>query len=454
MNLLAAKKARFFSLLEGFFYSLMVGIGETYLVAYALHLGVSERKAAIIGILPLVLGSVLQFPVLRIFRLLKNYRKMMVSFSAMQGIFLLSTCLAQLEILHRYQFEFLFFCSTGYWTLALAAGPTWNAWLGQLINQNEQKSFFLLRNACLHAATLFSLITAGAVLHFSKENQDPYLFAKLFVVAGIFRFLSSFFLSRHPDIASIPSSPRNFQNVKTWLKKRHVRYSFTYTLVLYVGVHISSSFFTPYMLQELKLNYFHFTFLLATALAARSLSGYLMGALTKKHGVQAMFFLGYLLIVPLPFLWTLSNDFQYLVFLQVLSGLAWGAHEMGLTLYLLESIEHDERSKLLSWNHLLASMGMLFGISFGTYLAAEADVGMKNYQMIFEISTYARCVAFLFIGGFISSINPGNVPMRFLSIRPGGGGVLKPVLSKIRKNIPIKNPLLKRNHVNNDRFKH
>lgn len=444
METLGSDRTRRLSLIEGFFYSLMVGIGETYLVAYALHLGISERKAAIIGILPIVVGSFIQFFTLRAFRSLLSYRKMMVAFSFLQGLFLIATSAAQSDALKGFQFELLFFCATGYWSLALAAGPTWNAWVGQLIEPGKQKSFFLLRNACLHSATLFALICAGLLLEYSDTRSDPYLFVKLFLIAGVFRLLSSYFISKHPDVNLNLHASFKLPHFKYWMTKKHVRFSFIYTFVLYSGVHVSSSFFSPYMLEELKLSYFDYTVLLAIALASRSISGYLMGAVTKKHGVQRMFLLGYLFIVPLPFLWTLSNDYIYLGALQILSGLAWGAHEMGLTLYLLESIDHEERSRLLSWNQFVASIGMLFGITFGSYLAKESDLSLASYKVIFETSTYIRCLAILFIGGFIAAINPGKVPMRFLSVRPGGGGILRPVISRIRFTITKKHSILNR----------
>lgn len=46
------------------------------------------------------------------------------------------------------------------------------------------------------------------------------------------------------------------------------------------------------------------------------------------------------------------------------------------------------------------------------FLRAKADVGIKNYQTMFEFSTYARCIVCLFIEGFTASINLEKRAMR------------------------------------------
>ena len=80
------KKVRKLSLAEGFFYSFMVGIGETYLLAFALYLSLSERKAAVIGIPPVVLGSFLHLLLLRIYWLKLSYRNMVLVSATIQAL--------------------------------------------------------------------------------------------------------------------------------------------------------------------------------------------------------------------------------------------------------------------------------------------------------------------------------------------------------------------------------
>lgn len=431
------------SLLEGLFYALMVGIGETYLVAYALHLGVTEREAALLGILPLILGSIAQLFALRLTRLFGSFRKMVVGFASIQALSLAAMGLAQHPAILEFAFEFLFLNATVYWTLALACGPPWNAWISRLIKAGEQRPFFIRRNAYLQMATLLALICAGPLLQHADTLRDSNLFVKLFICAGFFRLLSAFYLSRHPDIEELPERPRPITHFWHWLKKSHVRYSFIYVFLFYGGVHISGPFFTPYMLNELNLGYLNFTVLIATAFAARSISGYIMGALTRNHGVQMMFFAGYLLIIPIPWLWTHFDNFYYLIALQVLSGVAWGASEIGLMLFLMEAMPHEERSKLLSWNNLVASLGMLLGVLIGTYVAGEANPDKESYHQIYTISSIARAVPIFFVAGFITSIRPGNIQMRFLTIRPNGFGFLRPILTKIKRD-PIKQNRTKR----------
>ncbi|MGZ5280335.1 MAG: MFS transporter, partial [Pseudobdellovibrionaceae bacterium] len=49
-----------FSLWDAFFFSLMVGVGETYLPAYALSVGMSEWMAGMFATVPLMTGALIQ----------------------------------------------------------------------------------------------------------------------------------------------------------------------------------------------------------------------------------------------------------------------------------------------------------------------------------------------------------------------------------------------------------
>lgn len=434
MHPLSYSKVKSLIVKEGLVYALMVGIGETYLVAYALHLGVSEKQAAYLGILPVILGSLGQLFALRLVRFFGSYRRLVIFFALSQGI-----SLASMGVVQNFQstdnvFLFLLINATIYWSFALAAGPPWNAWIAQLIKIDEQSSFLLRRNAYLQIATFVSLMSAGVILQQYEAAHGHWLFIGLFAVAGGLRFMSAFFFSLHPDAELLPETPRPFSSFPSWLKQRHILYSFLYTFLFSLGVHISSSFFAPFMLEELKLGYIEFTALLAAAFVTRSLSGYIVGALTRNHGVQMMFLCGYLMIIPLPYLWVLADSFWILICVQLFSGLAWGANEMGLTLFLMESIPHGERSRLLSWNSLVSSLGMLIGVLIGASMVIDSNPGKDTYHHIFTVSSMARILPVFLIGGFITAIKPGLVPMRILSLRPGGLGILRPIISKIKKS--------------------
>ncbi len=49
-----------FSIWDGSFYSLMVGMGETYLAAYALYVGVDPITTGIIAVGPMLIGAFFQ----------------------------------------------------------------------------------------------------------------------------------------------------------------------------------------------------------------------------------------------------------------------------------------------------------------------------------------------------------------------------------------------------------
>ena len=70
---------------DGFSFSIMVGIAETYLPAFMLARGFGELSAALIATLPVLLGSLLQLcaPLLLVW--LGAYRRFVVTVAALQA---------------------------------------------------------------------------------------------------------------------------------------------------------------------------------------------------------------------------------------------------------------------------------------------------------------------------------------------------------------------------------
>ncbi|MFN5896909.1 MAG: hypothetical protein ACK48Y_05245, partial [Planctomyces sp.] len=70
---------------DGFSFSIMVGIAETYLPAFMLARGFGELAAALIAALPVLLGSLLQLAAPWLLARLGAYRRFVVTVAALQA---------------------------------------------------------------------------------------------------------------------------------------------------------------------------------------------------------------------------------------------------------------------------------------------------------------------------------------------------------------------------------
>ena len=70
---------------DGFSFSVMVGIAETYLPAFVLARGLGEFNAALIATVPVLLGSILQLLAPMALQRLKSYRRFVVMAASIQA---------------------------------------------------------------------------------------------------------------------------------------------------------------------------------------------------------------------------------------------------------------------------------------------------------------------------------------------------------------------------------
>ena len=116
-------------------YSVMVGIGETYLPAFALALGTGETFAGLIATMPMLTGAALQLATPWALRRFGSYRTWVVLCACLQATALLldaawPPCFMGTPSLAA---TWVFVAATAYWAASQAAGPAWNTWIEEII---------------------------------------------------------------------------------------------------------------------------------------------------------------------------------------------------------------------------------------------------------------------------------------------------------------------------------
>src|SRR3954469_16308674 len=82
------------SVVDGACVSAMVGLGETYFVAYALALGTSQTISGLVATLPMLAGASLQLATPWFLKRVRSYKKWVVLFASLQATALLGMPLA------------------------------------------------------------------------------------------------------------------------------------------------------------------------------------------------------------------------------------------------------------------------------------------------------------------------------------------------------------------------
>ena len=313
---------------EGVAFSVMVGVGESYLPAFVLALGMSEVSSGLVATLPLVAGGVLQLFAPLGEQMIGSRRRWASACAALQAAVFLP--LAAGAIFGRIPGVIVFAIATIYWAAGMAIGPVWNVWVEQLIPPVLRTRYFARRTSATNLGLLAGLLMGGLILA-AASGHTLSAFALLFVLAGSARLTSSFLLHRQsePGRTQVQYEPRAAFDLMRRFPQRPGGALLVYMAILTVAVSIANPFFTAFVLRLLDMSYSQYMVLLVVALAAKVGTLWLLGDIAHRVSLRWLLMGAWLGIAVVPGLWLASRSFPYLLVLQVFGGAAW-AVERGL----------------------------------------------------------------------------------------------------------------------------
>ncbi len=430
------------SLADGMGFSLMVGLGEAYLAAFALAVGLGEVVAGLVGTVPLLAGAILQLVSPRAIVWLGSLRRWVVLCASVQMLSLLP--LAAAAWLGRISAPLLMLIATVYWGAALATGPAWSTWIGSLIPRPLRAGFLARRARLCQLSVLAGLIVSGLSLQYgSKHDLTLTVFGMLFLAAASARLFSTLMLARQSE-ARVPAHAQRIVPLRE--VARRLRGGMDGRLLLYMltvqtCVQVSGPFFTPYMLKRLELSYAEYLMLVATAFVSKTLALPTMARFADRRGAQGLLWISGLAIVPLAGFWIIVDTLPLLFVLQLFAGLIWGMYELATLLLLFDHIEERERTSILTLFNVANALAMVGGSLLGgaiLVLVTQSRYGTVNdgrlgYHVLFGLTTVARLGTLIFLRRAVSRMDrpmqlrlPLTLP-RILAVRPILGSIDRPV---------------------------
>ncbi len=376
---------------DGVFFSVMVGLGETYVPAFALALGLGATAAALVATVPVLLGSLLQLVSPFAVRRAGSYRTWVVACARLQAACFAPLVAAALGM--PLGIVGLFAAMAAYWAFSLSTGPAWNAWVGTLVPLELRARFFASRSRWAHVALLGSLLAASFALHGAEGTPRALpLFAGLFTCAALARFASANYLARQSERPGLArehealSPPESLRRLRGRPEARLL----LSILALTFATHVAAPFFTPYMLGPIGLDYSEFTWVTATVFAARIAALPLLGRLAPRVGISRMLAWSAFAVVPLPALWLVSHRLGWLFALQVLSGVAWGAFEYATLLTFFERIDARSRASVLTLYNVANAAAMTLGSLVGATAFGAFREPPLAYAAVMALSASLR----------------------------------------------------------------
>jgi len=398
---------------DGFSFSVMVGIAETYLPAFMLARGFGELNAALIATLPVLLGSLLQMAAPVLLKWFGCYRRFVVAAALVQSSSVLM--LMVLALSGGVQAWMVFVPATLYWAAGLATGPAWNLWAEKLVPQRIRSGFFARRSRMCHVGVLLGLVSGGLLLRWSVGSDlNVIIFSLLFGIGAAGRFVSAGMLSRQTKVRMAKSEEREADTIpvsrvslflRLWASRRGLfRTGTAGRLVLFLmavqtAVHISGPYFNPFMLRVLELSWVEYMGLLSLGFIGKMLSLPWAGRFANRFGADRLLWVGSLGIVPISAMWFVSQETWFLGVLQILSGLVWGCYELAMLLQFFRQIPVDRRIAVLTIYNVGNSAAMVLGTLLGALILNWFNRSFDAYLMVFVASGCLRAVSLLMLPG-------------------------------------------------------
>jgi MFS family permease len=370
-------------------YAVMIGMGETYLSAFALFLRASTPQIGLLASLPPLLGSIVQLMSAWLGSWTGQRKAIVLMGASIQGVAWLPLIVLP-TVFPEFAVELLIASVVLYHCGAHLAAPQWGSLMGDIVPERSRGRFFARRTQVVSLVTFVSLFLGGLILHVSKTRGCVLVgFVVLFSIAMIARAVSVYHLSKMHDPSGHVAALEVPVGQVWWRRLRHsnfVRFSIFFALIQF-SVAIASPFFTVYMLRDLEYSYFAFTANTGMAIMAQFLTLNRWGRISDIFGNRRILSATGLIIPLLPLLWAFSANFWYLLLIQAVSGLAWAGFTLSASNFLYELIARDKRVTYLAIHNVLAAIGILGGAMLGGYLGSILPTSLAIVDWTFSWSS-------------------------------------------------------------------
>ncbi len=347
--------------------------------------GASAIEAGVLVSVPLVLAVFLQW------LLIKKFQNLTVS-SWVPGMALVQFFALVLLAFGSVTpaggvFIILLIIYSVYWFGHFASQPAWNRWIFDLISVEKSQFYFSLRMRVMQTGILTGLILGGYALHLNILNLPiQILFLSIFLLAAILKFFSYSMLKQQGFVETkikldIIHAKNLFLKYKPFLK------SFS---LFNVSVFLSASYVVSYLLVDRGLSYEQFMWVMAGLFLGKILMTLITGRLEENIQPFKLLFYGGLVAAPLPMLWPLCSHVWMLFTVHIISGLAWGAWEVGLSLCFFKNLHHTEKMEMISIYNLVGILTQVTGTLIGAFVLKFLIT--ENYNLLFVISGTVRLV--------------------------------------------------------------
>lgn len=321
------------STIEGSFWAIMYGGGETFLSACAVFLQFSPFQISFLSSFPPFVGSCFQLFSASIKNKFKDIKQFVVTMSYLQALLWVVLVLL---LFYKPTYKYILIWSCIYWTIGTVIQPAWTAWMGYFVPRRIRARYFGKRNRIIGFVSFIATLIAGYILDIFDQNMT-YGFGVIFIAAFLGRTLSAFYLNKKFNFEEKESKNliEYIYSFKNLINEQNKSF---YYILFNSYISFSIMFFGPlfsiYMLRTMELSVFIYTINMTLWQISNFSSSNYFGTLCEKIGDYKVLRLSTYTIVFLPILWILlyylDNQTQIIAtfLVSILAGICFSAYTL------------------------------------------------------------------------------------------------------------------------------
>ena len=384
-----------YSVLDGSFYAVMVGCGEIFLPAFAVFMKATSLQLGLLGSLPQMLGSLLQLSSNRLLGLFGSRKRFVCTGALLQALMYVPIALAFYLGAHRIHYLIAFICL--YWCFGMILNPAWSSWIGDLVDERVRGTYFGSRNRIIGFLTFATSLLAGYLLRLFSDGETTQFtgFASIFSLALTARIVSFLFLTKkyEPEYEIEEGGESGLIEFVKQVRSSNYGLFIMYLCVMNFAVFMSGPFFTPYMLRDLRFDYWTYTVVIASALIVKFLTMPVWGELLDRYGTKRVLAVSGFLMPVLPALWLFRADVWYLIIVQFMGGLLWAGFEISTFNFIFDTTSPRKRVTFISNYNVLNGIAIFLGALTGSMIVKYNNVFESKYFLVFLLSFVIRLIA-------------------------------------------------------------
>ena len=395
------------STLDGLFAAQYVTLASgPLLTAFLLALGASSLQVGLVAALLLV-GNLLQPAGAEVIRRRGGWRRPIALGAALTEVLLWSVSVAAVIWLPTPTALLLVLGVLALQQVPAAfVGVAWTSWISDLIPPPLRGRYFGRRNVITNGFAAVTALVAGLLLQASPSPLPGFLLAIGLGVAA--RFISIYFLSRHPEPRPAKSLGGGFwSQLAPPLRHAGYRRYVVYNAAMGFGVQLASPFFVVYTIQEAGLGTGIVMVQTALSTAANLIGQRIWGPLSDRYGERQVLRVVGLGIALQPLWWLAAGPSvggQVLILaLGMVGGFLWGGQTLASGNLMMRLAPETGKTAFFAVQAALAGLSGALGPLTGGVLAAvvvSGDLGPwvpATLKVVFVVSAAARLGGWLLL---------------------------------------------------------